>query len=158
LSALIQGSGCVSFNIGTYTDSPSSIRTAFEKFLYKGVDLIIFSAGVSMGTYDFIRSVIEQEGTLKLWRVNMRPGKPIVFGAYKTIPFIGLPGNPVSAFIRFEVFVKHVLNLLSGIEHFEREMLRIRLSHSIESDGSESYLRGNISKKNGERIGTITEH
>ncbi len=78
------------------------------------IDLILSSAGVSVGERDYIRSVMESHGELGFWRVNMRPGKPFTFGHYKEVPFIGLPGNPVSAFVGFEVFVRPVLLRLSG--------------------------------------------
>ena len=158
LSALNQNSGCKNVNFGTYADSAIEIKDAFDEIFREKVDLIISSAGVSMGAYDFVRSVIEQDGNLKLWRVNMRPGKPLVFGSYRNIPFVGLPGNPVSAFIGFEVFVKPIIGRLSGLSNIEREIRKIRLSHSVVSDGRESYLRGNITRINGNWVGTLAEN
>lgn len=149
LNALLHQNGCVCINSGTSPDSASSIRIIFESAIDEKVDLILTSAGVSMGAFDFVRSVVEREGRLTFWKVNMRPGKPLVFGSYKDIPLIGLPGNPVSAFIGFEVFVKPVINKLSGLAKADRSYQTVRLADPIESDGRESYLRATISIKNG---------
>ena len=102
------------------------------------VDLIISSAGVSVGAMDFVRTVIEQEGQLEFWRVNMRPGKPMAFGYYKERPFIGLPGNPVSAFTGFEVFVRPLLQKMLGRPALDRHQVDVRVLEDIHSDGRES--------------------
>jgi molybdopterin molybdotransferase len=121
----------------------------------QGADLILSSAGVSVGAFDFIKDVIEAQGELTFWRVNVRPGKPLAFGKYKDIPFIGLPGNPVSAFVGFEVFVRPVLERMSGLETTStqkgtsRPRVRVRLAESITSDGRESYLRAEVREENG---------
>ena len=72
----------------------------------------------------------------------MRPGKPLAFGHYKETPFIGLPGNPVSAFVGFEVFVRPAIGRLAGILNGSRPVVRVRIAEEINSDGRESYLRG----------------
>jgi molybdopterin molybdotransferase len=119
------------------------------------VDLILSSAGVSVGAFDFIKDVVEAQGELTFWRVNMRPGKPLAFGTFKNIPFIGLPGNPVSAFVGFEVFVRPALERLSGLEAggsqkgASRPRVRVRLAEDISSDGRESYLRANVREEDG---------
>ncbi|WP_298009149.1 molybdopterin-binding protein, partial [Anaerolinea sp.] len=105
---------------------------------------ILTSAGVSVGTYDFVRRVVEENGTLNFWRVNMRPGKPLAFGLFKNIPFIGLPGNPVSSFVGFTVFVVPILKKLSGLPPTPPPPQTAILEEAIESDGRESYLRGNV--------------
>ena len=73
--------------------------------------------------------------------MNMRPGKPLAFGEYRGIPFIGLPGNPVSAFVTFEVFARPAIEKLSGLEPRPRRRTTVRLAEAVESDGRESYLR-----------------
>jgi molybdopterin molybdotransferase len=96
---------------------------------------------VSVGAFDFIKQVIESDGSMDFWRVNMRPGKPVAFGEYRQIPFIGLPGNPVSAFVGFEVFVRAALARLSGASDDNRRIVHARCAEQIDSDGRESYLR-----------------
>ncbi|HSF82179.1 MAG TPA: molybdopterin-binding protein, partial [Anaerolineales bacterium] len=115
-------------------------------------------AGVSVGAFDFIREVVEAHGSLTFWRVNMRPGKPLAFGNYKGVPFIGLPGNPVSAFVGFEVFVRPALARLSGLTKFGRTTRRVRLAEPVESDGRESYLRAIISTIEGKSTARLTGH
>lgn len=78
------------------------------------VDVIISSASVSVGAFDYVKLVVEANGELEFWKVNLRPGKPLAFGRYHGIPFFGLPGNPVSAFVAFEIFVRPALDKLSG--------------------------------------------
>ena len=100
-------------------------------------DVIVSTAGVSVGAFDFVKSVIEEDGELDFWKVNMRPGKPLAFGKYRGIPFFGLPGNPVSAFVGFEVFVRPALEKLSGQEIRPHLQQTAYLAESLESDGRE---------------------
>ena len=106
------------------------------------VDLIVTSAGVSVGAFDFVRQVIEAKGSLNFWKVNMRPGKPLAFGSFAGIPLIGLPGNPVSAFVGCRVFVLPCPDKLSGRERgYSPARKKPSLAEAVESDGRESYLR-----------------
>jgi molybdopterin molybdotransferase len=102
--------------------------------------------------------VVEANGRLNFWRVNMRPGKPLAFGDYRGIPFIGLPGNPVSAFVGFEVFVRPALGRLGGLKTGSRPTVRVRLGEAIESDGRESYLRAEVHEKDGVLIASLSGH
>ena len=149
LSALLEGAEVKVLNLGIATDQRGSVEKLLENAAAQKVDLILSSAGVSVGAFDFIKDVIEEQGELAFWRVNMRPGKPLAFGKYKGIHFIGLPGNPVSAFVGFEVFVRPVLERLSGLEVKNRPTVRVRLAEDISSDGRESYLRANVHEENG---------
>ena len=149
LSALLEGAEAEALNLGIAADHRESVETLLEKAATQKVDLILSSAGVSVGAFDFIKDVIEAQGELTFWRVNMRPGKPLAFGKFKNIPFIGLPGNPVSAFVGFEVFVRPALERLSGLEVGVRPRVRARLAEEISSDGRESYLRAVVYEENG---------
>ena len=88
----------------------------------------------------------------------MRPGKPPAFGKYCGIPFFGLPGNPVSAFVRFEVFVRPGLEKLSGLTLRSRPRQTARLAEPIESDGRESYLRAIVAEEGGHLVARLTGH
>jgi molybdopterin molybdotransferase len=129
-----------------------------QKAIHEQVDLIVASAGVSVGAFDFVKEVIESNGMLDFWRVNMRPGKPLAFGKYRGIPFIGLPGNPVSAFVGFEVFVRPTLARLGGRLDGNKLTVKVRCGEEIESDGRESYLRAKIRVEDGIQIATLTGH
>ena len=149
LSALLEGAEVEVLNLGIAADQRESVEGLLEKAATEKVDLILSSAGVSVGAFDFIKDVVEAQGELTFWRVNMRPGKPLAFGKFKGIPFIGLPGNPVSAFVGFEVFVRPALERINGLELVNRPRVRVRLAESLSSDGRESYLRANVHEENG---------
>jgi len=149
LSALLESAEVKVLNLGIAADRRESVESLLEKAAAEQVDLILSSAGVSVGAFDFIKDVVEAQGELTFWRVNMRPGKPLAFGKFKGIPFIGLPGNPVSAFVGFEVFVRPALERISGLELVNRPRVRVRLAESLSSDGRESYLRANVLEENG---------
>ena len=123
-------------------------------------DLILSSAGVSVGAFDFVKQVIESNGSMDFWRVNMRPGKPVAVGEYKQIPFIGLPGNPVSAFVGFEVFVRAAIGRLSGASDGVSPTVRVRCEEQIDSDGRESYLRAQVREdaQRGVLVARLTGH
>jgi len=149
LAALIAEAGAEVVRLGIAADQRESVEGLLENAAAQKVDLILSSAGVSVGAFDFIKDVVEAQGELTFWRVNMRPGKPLAFGKFKGIPFVGLPGNPVSAFVGFEVFVRPALGKLSGLEIGSRPRVRVRLAEDISSDGRESYLRAHVHEEEG---------
>ena len=165
LSALMLESGSEVISLGIAPDQREAIKALFDRGVDLGADLIVSSAGVSVGALDFIREVVESEGKLDFWRVNMRPGKPLAFGEYRGVPFVGLPGNPVSAFVGFEVFVRPALGRLAGNAAFRgsggltgRPRVRVRLEQAIESDGRESYLRAVVQEREGSWSARLTGH
>lgn len=155
LAALIADAGAEVVRLGIAADQREAVEALLENAAAQKVDLILSSAGVSVGAFDFIKDVVESQGDLTFWRVNMRPGKPLAFGKFKDIPFIGLPGNPVSAFVGFEVFVRPSLEQLSGLDLEDpqkgrsRPRVRVRLAEDISSDGRESYLRAHVHEEEG---------
>jgi molybdopterin molybdotransferase len=158
LAALVESTGAEVLRLGVANDSRDSVSNLLENAVSKNADLMLSSAGVSVGAYDFVKDVIESNGALDFWRVNMRPGKPLAFGNYRNIPFIGLPGNPVSAFVGFEVFVRPTLGRLSGLSDGSRPTIRVRCEDEILSDGRESYLRAVVWEKYGTLVAKLTGH
>src|SRR5687768_8842762 len=158
LAALIEGTGSDVIRLGVAKDSHESVKASLEKAVELKADFILSSAGVSVGAFDFVKEVIESNGRMDFWRVNMRPGKPLAFGEYKNIPFIGLPGNPVSAFIGFEVFVRAAIGRLGGMETAVRRTVQVRCEEQINSDGRESYLRAGVREEKGVLIARLTGH
>jgi molybdopterin molybdotransferase len=158
LAALIESAGAQALRLGVARDNYESVHHLFEKAVYLRVDLILSSAGVSVGAFDFVKQVIEDSGKMDFWRVNMRPGKPVAFGEYKGIPVIGLPGNPVSAFVGFEVFVRPAIQKLAGLPHSSRQIVRVVSEDEIQSDGRESYLRAEIREVDGSLVARLTGH
>ena len=158
LAALLEDAGAEVIRLGVAKDTHDSVKALLEQAVEFHVDLILSSAGVSVGAFDFVKQVIEANGTMDFWRVNMRPGKPVAFGDYKKIPFIGLPGNPVSAFVGFEVFVRPALGRLSGSFNAVRRRVRVTCAEQIDSDGRESYLRAHAREENGSFVARLTGH
>jgi molybdopterin molybdotransferase len=158
LAALIEEIGAEVIRLGVAKDDPDSVKTLLEKAVELNVDLILSSAGVSVGAFDFVKQVIESDGKMDFWRVNMRPGKPLAFGQYKQIPFVGLPGNPVSSFVGFEVFVRPTLQRLRGSLAGNRPTFRVKCEEQIDSDGRESYLRAQVREEEGNFIARLTGH
>jgi molybdopterin molybdotransferase len=147
LSALIARDGGDAIYLGIVPDKEESVREILETAAESRADLILSSAGVSVGAFDFVRTVVQQDGKLDFWRVNMRPGKPLAFGNFHSVPFIGLPGNPVSAFVGYEVFVRPAISRLAGLKKFTRNQIRATIRHEIHSDGRESFLRAVLEKQ-----------
>jgi molybdopterin molybdotransferase len=158
LASLIESTGAEVLRLGIAKDTRESVQGLIEQAVMLKADLILSSAGVSVGAFDYVKEVVELHGSLKFWRVNMRPGKPLAFGEYRNIPFIGLPGNPVSAFVGFEVFVRDSIRRLRGISDGSRQKVRVRTVDEILSDGRESYLRAVIYEENGQNIARLTGH
>lgn len=158
LGALIESCGSEVINLGIAKDNEIEIKNLLEEAVFQKVDMIISTAGVSVGVYDYVRKVIIENGSINFWKVNMRPGKPLVFGKYQNIPFFGLPGNPVSSFVGFEVFVRDAINYMRGAFLGVRKRLSAKVTDDIYSDGRESYLRAIVTFDGTENMATLAGH
>jgi len=157
IKSFLESFGAKVIDLGVAKDDFQDIKTKLMNIQELNVDLLVSTAGVSVGVYDLIRDVILEDGNLSFWKVNIRPGKPLTFGEYKKIPFIGLPGNPVSAFVSTLIFIKPIINQLLGIQ--ENLILHSAiLEEEITSDGRESYLRAEISIEQGNYQARLTSH
>lgn len=156
LYAAVQQAGAEGMHLGIAADQVAAVERMLETAVSRSADLILASAGVSMGAHDYVRNAVQKGGRLDIWRVNVRPGKPLAFGNYRGVPFFGLPGNPVSALVTFEIFVNPVIGRLSGALVREPLRLRARLQETIESDGRESYLRAVVWEADGEYRARLT--
>ena len=113
LHALIRRTGGIPLDLGLARDTKESLREHLAGA--RGSDLLVTTAGVSVGEHDFVREVLtEMGGEITLWRIAMRPGAPVAFGRLGGTPWIGLPGNPVSAMVTFELFVRPAIRRLLG--------------------------------------------
>jgi molybdopterin molybdotransferase len=113
LRALIQRNGGIPVDLGLARDTAESLRERLTAA--RGTDLLVTTAGVSVGEHDLVREVLtELGGEIILWRIAMRPGAPVGFGTLHGKPWIGLPGNPVSAMVTFELFVRPAMRRLLG--------------------------------------------
>lgn len=139
--AQVRSLDAIPINLGVASDTESDVRSKLQEGLELDADLFVSSAGVSVGAYDVVRNVLESHGNVGFWRVNMRPGKPLAFGTYGGVPFLGLPGNPVSAMVSFERFARPAILKMAGHRRIERPRVQVTVLKDIRSDGRESYLR-----------------
>jgi molybdopterin molybdotransferase len=115
LFALIRRAGGIPVDLGLARDTKESLREHLAGAAAQGADLLVTTAGVSVGEHDLVREVLTEMGcAMKLWRIRMRPGAPLGFGLLGATPWIGLPGNPVSAMVTFELFVRPAIRKLQG--------------------------------------------
>jgi len=143
---------------GTAKDQLDEVQKTLAEAVASSPDLILSTAGISVGNYDFVRTAVENQGKLNFWRANIRPGKPVAFGEFCGIPFLGLPGNPVSAFVGFFIFVLPVIRKMSGCTQLFSRTIRVITGEEIHSDGRESYLRVDLKDDGGKRIATLAGH
>jgi len=147
LAALVSEAGGEPIVVPTALDTVADVRRRFDEALAQQPDLIVSSAGVSVGTHDVVRTVIDALGHIDLWRVNIRPGKPLAYGQVGGVPFFGLPGNPVSALVTFEVFVRPSVARLSGAIDASPAMVEAALAEDVRSDGRRSFLRVRLERE-----------
>lgn len=140
-AALVLRYGGVPLLLGIARDHVDNVTAKLEEAIGQRADLIVASAGVSVGAYDVVKDAVRAQGSIDLWKVRMRPGKPIAFGHYRRVPFFGLPGNPVSAMMTFEQFVRPALRLMGGFTTWQKPTITVTLLEAIESDGRETYAR-----------------
>ncbi|MBN2333459.1 MAG: molybdopterin molybdotransferase MoeA [Deltaproteobacteria bacterium] len=114
LAALVKHAGGVPIVFPVTGDDPDLLRQRVEQAA-TAADLVLTTGGVSMGDYDFVKTVLnEVSGGVHFWKVRMKPGKPLVYGAVAGTPLVGLPGNPVSVMISFEQFVRPLIKKMLG--------------------------------------------
>ena len=132
LDALVRLNGGIPIALGHAVDTREAMRALLERALAKRPDLIVTSAGVSVGEFDHTRAALEEMGAqMALWRVRMRPGAPVGFGTIAGIPWIGLPGNPVSVMVTFELFVRPTIRRMLGHTRLHRRPVAVTLEEPV---------------------------
>ena len=130
LQALVRAAGGEPVYLGIAADTKDSLREHLERS--RDCDLIITSAGVSVGEFDYVRDVLAELGAeMKFWRVRMRPGAPLGFGLLGGKPWIGLPGNPVSSMVTFELFARPAIRKLRGHTRLFRRPVEVELEEPV---------------------------
>ena len=104
-------------------DTEAQLHDRIDQALAAGADMFLTSGGVSVGDYDVVKRVLEQRGRMEFWRVRMKPGKPLAFGIIEGVPLLGLPGNPVSAMVGFELFGRPAMLKMLGRERWRRPVI-----------------------------------
>lgn len=150
LEAAVREAGGDPLALGIVRDDPLALAAALRGA--EGCDLIVTTGGVSAGEFDFTRDVVsELGGELSLWRVRMRPGAPLAFGRLFGVPWLGLPGNPVSALVTFELFGRPLVRLLEGQSAPHRRTLRVRCATEIATGAPLThFLRATLENWEGE--------
>jgi molybdopterin molybdotransferase len=139
--------GAIPVNLGIARDELPAIERRVSSA--RQADVLLSSAGVSVGEFDLVREALTRSGaTLHLWQVSMRPGKPITFGTLGRTLVFGLPGNPVSAMVTFELFVRPALLRMSGSAVLQRPRLSARALSRISNPGPRrGYLRVRLRRR-----------
>jgi len=141
IAGAVREAGGEPVRIGIARDNVVDLRRALGEAAR--CDLIVSSAGVSMGDHDHVRDVVAEMGSMGFWRVAMRPGKPLAVGVVQDVPFIGLPGNPVSSQVTFELFARPAILALQGATEVHRRRQAARTLEAMEkADGLETFHRG----------------
>jgi molybdopterin molybdotransferase len=133
LAAAVTEAGAQALLLASVPDQPEAIEAALRRAT-DVADLLVVSGGVSVGRYDHVRAAIERLGELGFWRIAVQPGKPLAFGTIAQRPVIGLPGNPVSALVTFELFVRPLLRAMLGLPGDGRLHLPVRLTERVPKD------------------------
>src|SRR5437762_2893948 len=141
LNGLARVFGCETRDYGVVADSLDATREMLRRAAAE-CDVIVTSGGVSVGDADFVKPAVEAEGELLMWKIAMKPGRPLAFGRVGKANFIGLPGNPVSSFVTFLVFVRPFLLKTQGLAQVEPKYLPARADFDWpEADPRREFLR-----------------
>jgi molybdopterin molybdotransferase len=156
LQTLVRAAGGEPVYLGIALDTPESLRALLEKA--RSCDMIVTSAGISVGEHDHMRGVLEAMGAeMKFWRVRMRPGAPIGFGLLDGKPWIGLPGNPVSTMVTFELFARPAIHKMRGHTKLFRRPVTVVLEEPV-SIGADltHFLRAIVTVRDGRSMARLT--
>jgi molybdopterin molybdotransferase len=144
LNGLLNGLGCELIDLGIVPDSLEATETALQGAAGMA-DVVITSGGVSVGEADYVKAAVEKLGSVEMWKVAMKPGKPIVYGRVGQADFIGLPGNPVSAFVTFCLFVRPFLLKRMGVAQVLYRAFPVQAGFAWSKPGTRrEFLRAQI--------------
>lgn len=151
LAALVRQFGGEPIVLGVARDEPDDIRMRLRSA--HSLDLIVTSGGVSIGDYDVVKDVLRAEGAVELWQVRIKPGKPMAFGHVGGVPLLGLPGNPVAAFVAFVQFGRPALLKMLGHRDWRMPTVRARLLAPCENRGRRRhFVRVLVERRDGELV------
>jgi molybdopterin molybdotransferase len=141
LNGMAHAFGCDVRDYGIVPDSLDATRAVLRKAASE-CDILVTSGGVSVGDADFVKPAVEAEGSLLMWKISMKPGRPLAFGRVGACAFIGLPGNPVSSFVTFLIFVRPFLLRTQGVSEVAPRAIDARADFDwIEPDPRREFLR-----------------
>lgn len=145
LGALILEAGGTPLDLGIAPDRPDLIREIASKTV--GCDMLVTLGGASVGDHDLVQSALAEDGLeVAFWRIAMRPGKPLMFGRYRGLPMLGLPGNPVSALVCAHLFLVPAISKFQGAQHVQRTEKMFLAKALPENDKRQDYVRARFVK------------
>jgi len=149
--------GGIPILLGIARDDVAELTAKIRAGLEQRADLFLTSGGVSVGDFDVVKKVLAAEGEMSFWRVRMKPGKPLAFGHIQGIPLLGLPGNPVSAMVAFELFARPAILKMLGKTRLEKPTVEATLLDDIRrKDDRRHYLRVTLEERGGEYFARLT--
>lgn len=152
LTGLLRELGCVVRDLGIVRDNAKDTADILRRAVADS-DCVISTGGVSAGEEDHVREQLEKLGALRLWKLNIKPGKPLAYGRLQNTPFFGLPGNPVSAFVTFVILVKPFLQRLQGSDATYAQPLRLPAVFTWNKPGNrQEYLRARVTNQDGRKV------
>jgi len=157
IHALLEEAGVKPLDMGVIADNPEAVESALLNAA-KHCDIIITSGGVSVGDADFITDVLAKIGHINLWKIAIKPGKPLLFGSINDTAFFGLPGNPVSVMVTFQQVVLPALHKMMGLLS-ERPLMTLQATATEDikkQAGRKEFQRGIVSEHNGDLHVSLT--
>lgn len=146
-AALVAKYGGIAFPLGIARDNVEDLTAKLHEAVVLGADLILTSAGVSVGEYDVVKDVLTTLGSMEFWQVRMKPGKPLAFGDIEGIPLIGFPGNPVSAMISFEQFARPAILKMQGKRNLQKPTVRAILREDVKAGSRREFKRAIVERE-----------
>lgn len=157
LQAMVEDAGAIAVPLGIAPDEPGAVTAMLERGA-RAADLVLSTAGVSVGEHDYMHAALEALGATKdFWRVSMRPGSPLGFGIVRGTPWIGLPGNPVSALVCFELYARPAIRKMQGASALHRRTVKAVMAQAAKTPGRLThFLRGNLRREGDVLKATLT--
>jgi molybdopterin molybdotransferase len=150
VAALVQRDGGEPIVLGVARDSTAVLKRKLGD-ARRSADLILTTGGVSVGDYDFVKEILKLEGTVDLWQVRIKPGKPLAFGQIGATPLIGLPGNPVAAAVAYEQFARPAIKRMLGYTDLDVPTVPATLLDRVENPGGRrSFVRVRVERAGAE--------
>jgi len=157
VAAAVQRAGGIPLVLGIARDRLDDITAKIHAALDAKADFLLTSAGVSVGEFDLVKKVLASEGEISFWRVRMKPGKPLAFGQIHGMPHLGLPGNPVSSLVSFDLLARPAILVMQGKTRLHRPHVQAVFDDEVRSkDDRRHYLRVIVEQRNGEYHARLT--
>jgi len=146
-AALVKRYGGIPIMLGMARDNVEDLTRKIEEGLAQKVDLFLTSGGVSVGDFDIVKEVLNDQGKMHFWQVRMKPGKPLAFGEIGGVPVLGLPGNPVSSMVSFEQFARPAILTMLGRTKLTKPTVRAIAEHDFFNSGRRNFVRVRVERR-----------